>query len=109
MGNDIQGRGGSWLGSVLTHADRRRSGLGEVTVMGRAVLVIGAHGVLGTALVRALEERGWQVHRGGRRPDDGSSGRLVDLDRPETVAEAIADVDLVIDPVPHPDMAAGPN
>jgi NAD(P)-dependent dehydrogenase (short-subunit alcohol dehydrogenase family) len=79
------------------------AGFGTAAVTARAVLVIGAQGVLGTALVRAFEDRGWQVHRGARRPDS-SSARLVDLDRPETVAEAIADVDLVIDPVPHPDM-----
>jgi hypothetical protein len=30
----------------------------------------------------------------------------VDLDRPETVAAAIAGVDLVVDPVPHPELAA---
>jgi hypothetical protein len=34
----------------------------------------------------------------------GSS--VVELDRPETVAAAIAGVDLVVDPVPHPELAA---
>jgi hypothetical protein len=71
----------------------------------RAVLVIGAHGVLGTALVRAFEEAGWRVVRGVRR--SGARGStVVDLDRPETVAAAIAGVDLVVDPVPHPELTA---
>jgi NAD(P)-dependent dehydrogenase (short-subunit alcohol dehydrogenase family) len=71
-----------------------------------AVLVIGAHGVLGTALVRAFEEAGWRVVQGVRRSDRARGDTLVDLDRPETVAAAIAGVDLVVDPVPHPELAA---
>jgi hypothetical protein len=72
----------------------------------RAVLVIGAHGVLGTALVRAFEEAGWRVVRGVRRSDGARGSTVVDLDRPETVAAAIAGVDLVVDPVPHPELTA---
>ena len=39
----------------------------------RTVLVIGAHGALGTALVRAFEEAGWRVVAGVRR-SDGAGG-----------------------------------
>jgi NAD dependent epimerase/dehydratase family len=72
----------------------------------RAVLVIGAHGVLGSALVRAFENAGWRVVRGVRRGDAAPGSTVVDLDRPETVAAAVAGVDLVVDPVPHPDLSA---
>jgi hypothetical protein len=71
-----------------------------------AVLVIGARGVMGTALVRAFEEAGWRVLQGGRRGDGARGFTVVDLDRPETVAAAIAGVDLVVDPVPHPELTA---
>lgn len=72
----------------------------------RAVLVIGAHGVLGGALVRAFADTGWRVVRGARRGDGALGCAVVDLDRPETVAAAIAGVDLVVDPVPHPGLTA---
>jgi NAD(P)-dependent dehydrogenase (short-subunit alcohol dehydrogenase family) len=72
----------------------------------RTVLVIGAHGVLGTALVRAFEDAGWRVVHGVRRGDGAPGLTTVDLDRPETVAAAIAGVDLVVDPVPHPELTA---
>jgi nucleoside-diphosphate-sugar epimerase len=39
----------------------------------RAVMVIGAHGVQGSALVRAFEDAGWRVVRGVRR-SDGARG-----------------------------------
>lgn len=72
----------------------------------RAVLVIGARGVLGSALVRAFEDAGWRVVQGVRRSDGARGSTVVDLDRPETVAAAIAAVDLVVDPVPHPELTA---
>jgi hypothetical protein len=72
----------------------------------RAVLVIGARGVLGSALVRAFEDGGWRVVRGVRRGAGVRGSTVVDLDRPETVAAAVASVDLVVDPVPHPELAA---
>ena len=68
----------------------------------RTVLVIGAHGVLGSALAGAFEDAGWRVVRGVRRGDGARGWAAVDLDQPETVAAAIAGVDLVVDPVPHP-------
>jgi NAD dependent epimerase/dehydratase family len=72
----------------------------------RAVLVIGARGVLGSALVRAFEDAGWRVVHGVRRGDGARGSTVVDLDRPETVAAAVAGVDLVVDPVPHPELTA---
>jgi hypothetical protein len=70
----------------------------------RSVLVIGAHGVLGGTVVRAFEDARWRVVRGVRRRDGGGGSAFVDLDRAETVAAAIAGVDLVVDPVPHPEL-----
>lgn len=70
------------------------------------MLVIGAQGVLGSTLVRVLEERGWEVLRGAQHPDGDGACRVVDLDRPHTIASAIADVDLVINVVPHPELTA---
>src|SRR5215216_1787636 len=72
----------------------------------RAVLVIGARGVLGSALARAFEVAGWRVVAGVRRSDGIRGSTVVDLDRPETVAAAIAGVDLVVNPVPHPELTA---
>jgi dTDP-4-dehydrorhamnose reductase len=70
------------------------------------VLVIGAHGVLGSALVRAFEDAEWRVVRGVRRGDGAPGCRVVDLDRSETVAAAIAGVDLVVNAVPHSGLTA---
>jgi hypothetical protein len=71
-----------------------------------AVLVIGAHGVLGSALVRAFEDADWRVVRGVQRSDGARGSTVVNLDRPGTVAAAVADVDVVVDPVPHPQLTA---
>jgi hypothetical protein len=68
------------------------------------VLVLGAQGVLGGILARAFADAGWDVVRAGRRSQEGM--RLVDLDRPETVRAAAADVDLVANPVPDERLAA---
>jgi NAD(P)-dependent dehydrogenase (short-subunit alcohol dehydrogenase family) len=72
----------------------------------RVALVIGAHGVLGSALVREFEAAGWRVVQGVRRSDRDRGCAVVDLDRPGTVAAAIAAVDLVVDTVPHSALAA---
>jgi hypothetical protein len=64
--------------------------------MTRKVLVIGAQGVLGTFMARAFGDAGWEVTRGGRRPETTADFRLVDFDRPDTVAGPCAEVDLVI-------------
>jgi hypothetical protein len=72
----------------------------------RSVLVIGAQGVLGQALVGAFGDAGWRVVRGVRSGDGARNSAVVDLDRPETVVAAIAGVDLVVDPVPHAGLTA---
>lgn len=72
----------------------------------RRVLIIGSQGVLGSLLVGAFAGAGWEVLRGGRRPDERADFRHVDLDEPETVAGAITEVDLVINPVPDAGLTA---
>jgi len=52
------------------------------------ILVIGAQGVLGSFIARSLADAGYGVLRAGRRQESDSSFRLLDLDRPETVAAA---------------------
>lgn len=73
-----------------------------MSVTTRAVLVLGAQGVLGAAIAQEFNDAGWRVVRGVRRGDRAVDLLVVDLDRPETVAAAIVGVDLVVDPVPHP-------
>jgi NAD dependent epimerase/dehydratase family len=96
--------------AVSAHGRRRapleRGRLMAAGAAARAVLVIGARGVLGTALVRAFEEAGWRVVEGVRRSDRARGSTIVDLDRPETVAAAIVGVELVVDTVPHSELSA---
>ncbi len=68
------------------------------------VLVVGAQGCLGTIVVNELSQRGWNVLRGGRRPDSADDFRLIDLDEPSTWDLALVDVDIVISTVPHPEL-----
>jgi hypothetical protein len=70
------------------------------------VLVIGAQGVLGRAVARALVLSGFDVLRGGRRPEHAEDFVLLDLDRPETVVEACAGAELVVNCVFHRELAA---
>jgi NAD(P)-dependent dehydrogenase (short-subunit alcohol dehydrogenase family) len=58
----------------------------DTTARGR-VLVFGAQGVLGTFLARAFAEAGWEVVRGGRRPEAASDFCQLDLDVPNTLPE----------------------
>jgi hypothetical protein len=67
--------------------------------MSGRVLVIGAQGVLGTFIARALRNEGWEVTRGGRRPEAAPDFRLVDLDQPETIRGACREVDVVVSTV----------
>jgi dTDP-4-dehydrorhamnose reductase len=60
------------------------------------VLVIGAQGVLGTFLARGFAEAAWEVVRGGRRAEAATDFRQLDLDAPDTVRRASADVDLIV-------------
>jgi hypothetical protein len=80
--------------------------LAASTPSNKSVCVIGAQGVLGGLVVEQLESSGWTVHPAGRRADRRERFRRLDLDRPETVASALADVDLVVSTVPDPDLAA---
>ena len=65
----------------------------------RSVLVIGAQGVLGGLTAEIFRANGWAVIRGGRRPENAADFRLVDVDRPETVAAACAGVNLIVSAV----------
>jgi hypothetical protein len=53
-----------------------------------------------------MADAGWEAVRAGRRAEAGGGVRLVDIDRPETVVDACAGVDLVINPVSHPRLSA---
>jgi uncharacterized protein YbjT (DUF2867 family) len=70
------------------------------------VCVIGAQGTLGSTVVGEFESASWRVHPAGRRADRRERFRPLDLDRPETVAAAVRDVDLVVSAVPHPSWTA---
>jgi NAD(P)-dependent dehydrogenase (short-subunit alcohol dehydrogenase family) len=70
--------------------------------MGR-VLVLGAQGAVGSAAAGAFERAGWDVLAAGRRPD---AALHVDLDEPETLMSAMQGVDLAVNAVPHPRLAA---
>jgi NAD(P)-dependent dehydrogenase (short-subunit alcohol dehydrogenase family) len=72
----------------------------------RTVLVIGAHGALGGALVRAFEDAGWRAVRGVRRGDGARGCTVVDVDRSETVAAASLALTWSLIPCPIP---AGPQ
>ncbi len=63
---------------------------------GRKVLVIGAQGALGRLCIEPLRRAGFEVIRAGRRLEKADDFRLVDLDKPDSVPEACADVALVI-------------
>jgi NAD dependent epimerase/dehydratase family len=74
--------------------------------MARKALVLGGQGVVGSFIARALREAGWEVTRGGRRPEEADDFRLVDLDRGDTVEPACAEADLVVTSVHHPGLHA---
>jgi hypothetical protein len=69
-------------------------------------LVIGAQGVLGSFIARGFRDAGYVVTRGGRRSEGAEDFLLVDLDRPDTVAQACGEADLVVSTVRHPALAA---
>lgn len=68
--------------------------------------MIGAQGALGSIAVEQFESAGWRVHPAGRRPERREGFRELDLDRPETVAPALQDLDLVVSTVSHPSWTA---
>ena len=75
----------------------------EVAGTNRA-LVIGAQGVLGALMVRAFEAAGWVVRSGARRPTPGQVE--IDVGRPDSIAAAVDEHELVVNTVPHPDLLA---
>lgn len=70
------------------------------------VLVIGAQGTLGRMCAAALRDAGFNVVRGGRRPDDQPDFRTVDLDDHASLVSACSGVDLVVSTVRHAGHAA---
>jgi hypothetical protein len=68
-----------------------------------SALVLGGQGAAGSAVAAAFRVAGWDVEVGGRRP---GADRRVDFDRLDTLLEAIRGVDVVVNTVPHPGMAA---
>ena len=70
----------------------------------KRVLVIGAQGVMGTLTAGAFREAGWAVRSGARRPGPGQIE--LDLDRADSVSAALDAHELVVNTVPHPDLAA---
>ena len=79
---------------------------GGLNAEANRVLIIGAQGVLGTLLARGFREAGWHVVRGGRRPERAGDFRLVDLDQPETVSQALSEVGLAVSTVRDDKLAA---
>lgn len=67
-------------------------------------LVIGASGVLGTLTVGALAAAGWSVRAGVHQAEPGRVE--VDLDRPDSIAAALHEDELVVNTVPHPAVLA---
>lgn len=93
----------------MHNPDRReqaQAGARSLDGQARCVLVIGSQGVLGSLLARAFAGAGWEVRRGGRRPEATPDFRHVDLDEPETLATAARGADLVVNPVPDPRLVA---
>jgi hypothetical protein len=74
-----------------------------VSATQRSVLVVGGQGAAGSAIAGAFAREGWRVRTAGRRP---GAGCRVDLDRPETLLDAMRDVDVAVNTVPHLALAA---
>lgn len=64
------------------------------------VLVIGVSGALGRAVCDVFSARHWNVLRGLRTPDGQPDSVYVDLEDEQSVAEAMAGVDIVVNTVP---------
>ena len=76
------------------------------SVTPKTILVLGAQGVLGRFTATALQAAGHRVLRGGRRAETASDFRLVDLDRLDTLVEALNGVDLVVSSIEDPQVRA---
>lgn len=73
--------------------------------MPRTVLVIGAQGVIGTFIAREFSSAGWEVTRAGRRPEDATDFRLIDLDDRVDLRQACSQVDLIVNTAHHRELA----
>lgn len=73
--------------------------------MSRSALVLGGQGVLGTAIAAQLATDGWQVTRAGRRPEDASDFRRLDLQDRGDLEEACAAAEVVVNTVHHRSLA----
>ena len=70
------------------------------------VLVIGAQGVLGHFVARALHEAEWQVTRGGRWMEEADDFQFLNLDQPNTLVEILSKFDLVMSTIMHSNLMA---
>lgn len=68
--------------------------------------MLGARGVLGELVAGAFARAGWRVRRGARGAPEREDEVRVYLDRPDTLAAALAGVDLAVTTVPDPGLAA---
>ncbi|HZO69562.1 MAG TPA: NAD(P)H-binding protein [Kribbellaceae bacterium] len=64
--------------------------------MDQRVLVTGATGMLGTAMVAELRGRGFMVRAASRRPRDGDDWVVLDLTTGAGLADAVADVGAIV-------------
>jgi hypothetical protein len=69
---------------------------------GERVLVIGASGTLGALTATVFEHAGWEVTRASRSVSDPADWLRLDLDNLDTIAPALATVDVVVNTVPRP-------
>jgi uncharacterized protein YbjT (DUF2867 family) len=74
-----------------------------MTGLGRAV-VVGGRGVIGAAIVRALRGAGWDVLIGTHDPRVAKTSgfRFADLDQPDSLREAVAGAEVVVQSVNFP-------
>ena len=70
----------------------------------RRALVVGAQGVLGTAIAHAFAAAGWEVTRAGRRPEEDPDLLRVDLADAQSVERASEAANLIINTAHHPDL-----
>lgn len=62
-------------------------------------LVVGAQGLMGTRTVEVMQQKGWNVFRGGRRKEDAADFRYIDLEDEQTFSAALEGVDIVFNVV----------
>ena len=67
------------------------------------VLVLGAQGLLGHHTAIALREAGYDVVRGGRRPETATDFRLIDFDSAASMRRALVGVAIVVSSIEDPD------